>query len=318
MARLGFSSHRNEPRRADSPPLLQPAKGPMNSTLRPTAIYSRPPLFGDGTVLEEVQLQEIKPIVLLEAKIAHESTEKILEKLNLFHQVDDVYSPEFSHTIVLIGGIDELEFGKSSLVSQNISIVYTSTAFDLPPGPYFLHGANIHQAWRLYPDYLDAFIFGVLPDNVFQPERFNATSCISDDGMWKEVSVPSRLYSRHSPERPLAGVRVCLKDIFHLAGSKTTMTSRAYTALYPAQEESASYARKLIHQGAIIVGKTNMTQFASSDEPTDQWVDFHCPVNPRGDEYQSPSGSSSGAAAALAGYSWLDSSVGGDCKFIEQ
>ncbi|KAJ5930812.1 hypothetical protein N7466_006305 [Penicillium verhagenii] len=147
------------------------------------------------------------------------------------------------------------------------------------------------------------------PNNV---NRFNPTSSISDDGMWKEVPVPSRLYSRPSSERPLAGVRVSLKDIFHLKGSKTTMMSRAYTALYPAQEKSASYAQKLIDLGAIIVGKTKMTQFASSDEPTDQWIDFHCPVNPRGDEYQSPSGSSSGAAAALAGYSWLDSSVGGD------
>ncbi|KAJ5480157.1 hypothetical protein N7530_005666 [Penicillium desertorum] len=90
------------------------------------------------------------------------------------------------------------------------------------------------------------------------------------------------------------------------------MMSRAYTELYPPQEKSASYVQKLIDQGAIIVGKTKMTQFASSDEPTDQWVDFHCPINPRGDEYQSPSGSSSGSAVALAGYSWLDSSIGGD------
>jgi Asp-tRNA(Asn)/Glu-tRNA(Gln) amidotransferase A subunit family amidase len=138
---------------------------------------------------------------------------------------------------------------------------------------------------------------------------------MSDDGMWKEVAVPGRLYSRPSPERPVAGVRVCLKDIFHLKGTKTTMMSRAYTELYPPQEKSASYVQKLIDQGAIIVGKTKMTQFASSDEPTDQWVDFHCPINPRGDEYQSPSGSSSGSAVALAGYSWLDSSIGGDCKF---
>ncbi|KAH8759977.1 amidase signature domain-containing protein [Diaporthe sp. PMI_573] len=55
-----------------------------------------------------------------------------------------------------------------------------------------------------------------------------------------------------------------------------------------------------------------MTQFASSDEPTDQWIDFHCYVNPRGDKYQSPSGSSSGAAASLACYHWLDFSIAGD------
>lgn len=145
--------------------------------------------------------------------------------------------------------------------------------------------------------------------------RFNTLSSIADDGIWKGIAVPSRLYSRpFAQDRgPLAGVRVSLKDIFHLAGTKTTMMSRAYTDLYPADEQSASYVQKLIDQGAVIVGKTKMTQFASSDEPTDQWIDFHCPINPRGDEYQSPSGSSSGAAASLAGYSWLDYSVAGDC-----
>ena len=94
------------------------------------------------------------------------------------------------------------------------------------------------------------------------------------------------------------------------------MMSRAYTELYPAQERSADYVEKLHAQGAIIVGKTKMTNFASADEPTGQWINFHCPTNPRGDEYQTPSGSPSGAAAALAGYSWLDSSIGGDCKLF--
>ncbi|KAF9252091.1 hypothetical protein DTO006G1_2838 [Penicillium roqueforti] len=265
-----------------------------------------------GTILENIHVQETKAVVLLEAKIVQENTERLMQQLNLFEQVDDVYNREFSRSIVLTGTPEELNQGKSTLVSQKFSTVYTSSALDLPAGPYFLHGSNIHQAWRLYPDCLDAFIFGVLPENVLQPERFNPFSSISDDGIWKEVAVPSRLYSRVSPERPLAGIRVCLKDIFHLNGTKTTMMSRAYTELYPPQEKTASYVQKLIDQGAIIVGKTKMTQFASSDEPTDQWVDFHCPINPRGDEYQSPSGSSSGSAAALAGYSWLDSSVGGD------
>ncbi|KAJ6006803.1 hypothetical protein N7451_004747 [Penicillium sp. IBT 35674x] len=265
-----------------------------------------------GTILENIQFQEITPVVLLEAKIVQESTEKLVPQLNLFQRVDDVYKEEFSNSVVLTGSPEELTIGQSTLVAQNFSAVYTSSALDLPPGPYFLHGSNIHQAWRLYPDYLDAFIFGVLPENALQPQRFHSFSSFSDDGMWKEIAVPSRLYSRPSPERPLAGTRLCLKDIFHLNGTKTTMMSRAYTELYLAQEKSASYAQKLIEKGAIILGKTKMTQFASSDEPTDQWIDFHCPTNPRGDEYQSPSGSSSGAAAALAGYSWLDASVGGD------
>jgi Asp-tRNA(Asn)/Glu-tRNA(Gln) amidotransferase A subunit family amidase len=136
---------------------------------------------------------------------------------------------------------------------------------------------------------------------------------IDDDGIWKNIAVPSRLYATYSLDRPLAGARLCLKDIFRLEGVKTTMMSRAFTALSEPEKESADYVTKLLSLGAVVVGKTKMTQFASSDEPTDQWIDFHCPFNPRGDMYQSPSGSSSGAAAALAGYSWLDYSIAGDC-----
>ena len=107
-----------------------------------------------------------------------------------------------------------------------------------------------------------------------------------------------------------------LKDIFRLQGTQLTMMSRPWTELYGPDEESADYTKKLIELGAVIVGKTKMTSFASPEEPTDQWVDFHCPVNPRGDRYQSPSSSSTGAGTCLAGYDWLDFSIAGDCTIV--
>ena len=127
--------------------------------------------------------------------------------------------------------------------------------------------------------------------------------------------MPSRMYATKAERQPLAGMRFALKDCFALAGIKTTMSSRAYTQVYGPEEKSAAFASKLLSLGAIIVGKTKMTNFASSDEPTDQWIDDICPINPRGDQYQSPSGSSSGAAAALAGYPWLDQSIGADSRY---
>ena len=133
------------------------------------------------------------------------------------------------------------------------------------------------------------------------------------NGLWKSVAVPSRLYTRDS-EKSMAGVRVALRDCIDLAGVQTTMMSKPYSGIYGPVESSADYAQKLIDLGAIIVGKTKMVSFASSEEPTDQWIDFHCPTNPRGDRYQSLSGSSAGAAAALAGYEWLDESIGADSE----
>lgn len=49
--------------------------------------------------------------------------------------------------------------------------------------------------------------------------------------------------------------------------------NRAYNELYPPRTSSADYVTKLIQLGAIIVGKTKMSAFASVEEPTDQWVE---------------------------------------------
>lgn len=62
------------------------------------------------------------------------------------------------------------------------------------------------------------------------------------------------------------------------------------------------------------MGKTKTTQFADTEFPTGDWVDYHCPFNPRADGYQSPSGSSAGSGAAEAAYEWLDYAIGSDCN----
>lgn len=136
---------------------------------------------------------------------------------------------------------------------------------------------------------------------------------MSSTGIGRAIAVPSRHYSLRTKEKPLAGQRFAIKDCFKLNGIKTTMSSRSYTELYGLETETGGFVTNLISLGAIIVGKTKMTSFASSDEPTDLWVDYHCPINPRGDGYMTPSGSTSGGGAALAGYEWLDQSIGIDC-----
>lgn len=145
---------------------------------------------------------------------------------------------------------------------------------------------------------------------------FSPLQAVSGDGVYKSVAVPSRLYSKVSQRKPLAGSRITIKDNFALVGVKSTMMNRAYTELYGPKKESATEVQKLIDLGAIIVGKTKMSAFASAEEPTDQWIDYHCPWNPRGDTYQSPSGSTNGGAASLAGYDWLDFAVGTDSKHV--
>ena len=130
------------------------------------------------------------------------------------------------------------------------------------------------------------------------------------------VPVPSRLYYKRTAARPLAGVRITIKDNMHLKGVITGLGSRSYAALYGKQLNSSKYVEYLIERGAIVVGKTKLSAFAGSEIPPNQCIDYFPPWNPRGDGYQGPSGSSSGAAASVAAYPWADAALCTDSKQI--
>ncbi|TAQ88958.1 hypothetical protein B7494_g2721 [Chlorociboria aeruginascens] len=67
--------------------------------------------------------------------------------------------------------------------------------------------------------------------------------------------------------------------------------------------------------GAVVVGKTKTAQLTSGMGARD-WIEFQCPFNPRGDGFLDPDCSSSGSAAAVAGYGWLDCAVGSDRSMV--
>src|SRR5438128_4619181 len=59
---------------------------------------------------------------------------------------------------------------------------------------------------------------------------------------------------------PLHGVPIGLKDLFDTAGIKTTAGSAVFKDRIP--DEDADVVRRLKAAGAVIVGKTNMHEFA--------------------------------------------------------
>ena len=126
------------------------------------------------------------------------------------------------------------------------------------------------------------------------------------------VAVPSRLYYTKTAAKPLAGVRLGVKDIYDVAGVHTSDGNRAWYHLYPAANVSAFPIQRLINAGVVIVGKMKTSQFANGEEATADWVDYHSPFNPRGDGYQDPSSSSSGPGAGAGSYPWLDLTIGSD------
>lgn len=124
------------------------------------------------------------------------------------------------------------------------------------------------------------------------------------------------MYSRPSPEKPLSGVRISVKDNYDLAGIRTTLGSRSYTKLYDEKQQTAVLVKRLLDLGAVVVGKTKMGAYTGSEVPPEKCIDYLAPWNPRGDGYQGPSGSSSGAGSSVASYEWLDVALGTDSKFL--
>jgi aspartyl-tRNA(Asn)/glutamyl-tRNA(Gln) amidotransferase subunit A len=95
---------------------------------------------------------------------------------------------------------------------------------------------------------------------------------------------------------PLAGLPVSIKDLFDVAGERTLAGSRALDDAPLATRDAAIVAR-LRTAGAILIGRTNMTEFAFSGVGINPH--YGTPGNPA-DRKRIPGGSSSGAPVSVA------------------
>jgi hypothetical protein len=179
----------------------------------------------------------------------------------------------------------------------------------LPAGPYFINAAGqVYQAWRLYSDVQGAFLESITSNGDDSYSVLPANT----GGQKLGIAVPSRMYYTKTAEKPLAGVRIGIKDIYDIKGLRTSNGNRAWYWLYPPANATAPPVQNLIDAGAIIVGKMLTSQFANGESATADWVDYHEAFNPRGDGYQDTSSSSSGGGAGTGSYGWLDVSLGSD------
>ena len=97
---------------------------------------------------------------------------------------------------------------------------------------------------------------------------------------------------------PLAGLPVTIKDLYDVAGETTMAGSVVRRGAAPAAHDSVAVQR-LRAQGAAIIGKTNMTEFAFSGVGINPHHGTpHNPADP--DIARIPGGSSSGAAVSVA------------------
>jgi aspartyl-tRNA(Asn)/glutamyl-tRNA(Gln) amidotransferase subunit A len=122
----------------------------------------------------------------------------------------------------------------------------------------------------------------------------NAFISVLKDSALQAAAVAERDIRVGRYHGPLHGIPIAVKDLIDVAGTPTTAGSAV-----PSKEAAidAPVVRRLREAGAIIIGKTNLHEFAfgtTSDESA------FGPVRNPIDESRSAGGSSSGSAAALA------------------
>jgi aspartyl-tRNA(Asn)/glutamyl-tRNA(Gln) amidotransferase subunit A len=94
---------------------------------------------------------------------------------------------------------------------------------------------------------------------------------------------------------PLAGLPISVKDLFDIAGERSFAGSKALDDTPPAEHDAPAIAR-LRAAGAVLIGRTNMTEFAFSGVGINPH--YGTPGNPH-DRRLIPGGSSSGAAVSV-------------------
>ncbi|CAG8371447.1 unnamed protein product [Penicillium salamii] len=251
---------------------------------------------------------------------SHQITDQDLIDIQIKLCRDDVWTPKFLRHLILTSDNPHQAVHFSTTVQQilktwssRVLLSDSSDLLDLPSGPYYFNGGNLHEVYRLYPDTAEAFISATIqsPDDPYLYTSLNVSVFTEEYPSALTIAVPSRLYFTPTEEKPLAGLRIAVKDTQDVRGVRTTGSSRSYARLYGPRKKSATGVQRLLDHGAIVIGKLKSTQFGESEWATD-WVDYHAPWNPRADGYQTPSASSSGSVAAVAAYDWLDLATGTD------
>lgn len=263
--------------------LASTASGAFAFSLGNSTYYSPASVVANGSFDFGSRVSaEFLPLTVLKTNEVSITSNTLAEIVTSYAALDDVWSEDFlGGAIALVTPPDAtMDPSVSTWATKSgakvvltnaaindsglgtVSVVAIPESWDLSPGPYTITHSDgtgsVREAYAVHRDNYEAFLFGVTP--VPGSSAYEAVEVFIPSFQDAWIPVPSRLKWLED-ERPLAGLRIGLKDIYDLEGVRTGGGSRSYAEVYGPREATAVSVQKLLDMGAVVVVSPSLYVF---------------------------------------------------------